>query len=201
MKNGECKIGINISKVNLCFKIIVSVFPYLLINYFYGSFFQSISNMPVVSSVVLIFTGVAIVLFESEYDSDVKIDNLFEVRWIHALVILFLNIFSLICGEISILGIMMIVGIIFHISRNIAVEFGFYSILFIYIFNIIFYFSNLYNDQFSLLIVGFLISFITAVFSIRFFMNYIREKDFKLIGIVKVLVGLYFLILIFLKLI
>ena len=173
MKNGECKIGINISKVNLCFKIIVSVFPYLLINYFYGSFFQSISNMPVVSSVVLIFTGVAIVLFESEYDSDVKIDNLFEVRWIHVLVILFLNIFSLICGEISILGIMMIVGIIFHISRNIAVEFGFYSILFIYIFNIIFYFSNLYNDQFSLLIVGFLISFITAVFSIRFFMNYI----------------------------
>ena len=157
--------------------------------------------MPVVSSVVLIFTGVAIVLFESEYDSDVKIDNLFEVRWIHVLVILFLNIFSLICGEISILGIMMIVGIIFHISRNIAVEFGFYSILFIYIFNIIFYFSNLYNDQFSLLIVGFLISFITAVFSIRFFMNYIREKDFKLIGIVKVLVGLYFLILIFLKLI
>ena len=51
-------------------------------------------------------------------------------------------------------------------------------------------------DQFSLLFVGFIVSFLIAILAIKFLLHYIERHDFKWFGWYRIIIGLIFLLII-----
>jgi undecaprenyl-diphosphatase len=51
-------------------------------------------------------------------------------------------------------------------------------------------------DQFGLISVGFIVSFLVAVLAIKFLLRYIERHDFKWFGLYRIVVGLILLLII-----
>ena len=89
-------------------------------------------------------------------------------------------------------------------AKNIIFEYGLYMLLFSYIINFLlniplFYGFNL--NEWILLLISVIFSFFSSVLIIRGFMDFLQKGNYRFIGIFKVIIALYYLILIFLKLI
>jgi undecaprenyl-diphosphatase len=50
-------------------------------------------------------------------------------------------------------------------------------------------------DQFGLLFVGFIVSFLVAILAIKFLLRYIEQHDFKWFGLYRIIIGLIFLLI------
>ena len=199
------KIGINVSRCKLLFKIFVSIIVYVLIVQFYSVDFSEFLNEKIINIILLVCLGVFIILLQNKKTEDSRINNLFDISWKEVFIITICNIvFGFIFHDTSLLTIMMIIGLLFGISRKIAFEYGLYMILFLFLINFfinvpLFYGLNL--NEWILLLICLIFSFITAVIMIRGTMDFLKKGDYRFIGIFKIMIGFYYLILLFLKLI
>ena len=199
------KIGINISRCKLLFKIFVSVIVYVLIVQFYSVDFSEFLNEKIINIILLVCLGVLIILLQNKRTENSRVNNLFEISWKEVFIITICNIvFGFIFHDTSLLTIMMVIGLLFGISRKIAFEYGLYMILFLFLINFfinvpLFYGLNL--NEWILLLICLIFSFITSVIIIRGTMDFLKKGDYRFIGIFKILIGFYYLILLFLKLI
>ena len=192
------KIGVNVSRCKLLFKIFVSVIVYVLIVQFYSVDFSEFLNEKIINIILLVCLGVLIILLQNKRTENSRVNNLFEISWKEVFIITICNIvFGFIFHDTSLLTIMMVIGLLFGISRKIAFEYGLYMILFLFLINFfinvpLFYGLNLNEWIFS---------FITSVIIIRGTMDFLKKGDYRFIGIFKIMIGFYYLILLFLKLI
>ena len=199
------KIGINISRCKLLFKIFVSVIVYVFIMNFYNLDFSKFLNEKIVNIILLICLGVLIILLQNKKTENSRVNNLFEISWKEVFIITICNIvFGFIFHDTSLLTIMIVIGLLFGISKKIAFEYGLYMILFLFLINFfinvpLFYRLNL--NEWILLLICLIFSFITSVIIIRGTMDFFKKGDYRFIGIFKILIGFYYLILLFLKLI
>ena len=158
-----------------------------------------------VNAILLVCLGVLIILLQNKKTENSRVNNLFEISWKEVFIITICNIvFGFIFHDTSLLTIMMIIGLLFGISRKIAFEYGLYMILFLFLINFfinvpLFYGLNL--NEWILLLICLIFSFITAVIMIRGTMDFLKKGDYRFIGIFKIMIGFYYLILLFLKLI
>jgi undecaprenyl-diphosphatase len=51
-------------------------------------------------------------------------------------------------------------------------------------------------DQFGLLSLGFIVSFLVAILAIKFLLRYIEQHDFKSFGVYRIIVGLILLLIV-----
>lgn len=199
------KIGINVSRCKLLFKIFVSIIVYVFIINFCNWDFSKFLNEKMVNTILLVCLGVLIILLQNKKTENSRVNNLFEISWKEVFIITICNIvFGFIFHDTSLLTIMMIIGLLFGISRKIAFEYGLYMILFLFLINFfinvpLFYGLNL--NEWILLLICLIFSFITAVIMIRGTMDFLKKGDYRFIGIFKIMIGFYYLILLFLKLI
>lgn len=199
------KIGVNVSRCKLLFKIFVSVIVYVLIVQFYSVDFSEFLNEKIINIILLVCLGVLIILLQNKRTENSRVNNLFEISWKEVFIITICNIvFGFIFHDTSLLTIMMVIGLLFGISRKIAFEYGLYMILFLFLINFfinvpLFYGLNL--NEWILLLICLIFSFITSVIIIRGTMDFLKKGDYRFIGIFKILIGFYYLILLFLKLI
>ena len=199
------KIGINVSRCKLLFKIFVSIIVYVLIVQFYSVDFSEFLNEKIINIILLVCLGVLIILLQNKRTENSRVNNLFEISWKEVFIITICNIvFGFIFHDTSLLTIMMVIGLLFGISRKIAFEYGLYMILFLFLINFfinvpLFYGLNL--NEWILLLICLIFSFITSVIIIRGTMDFLKKGDYRFIGIFKIMIGFYYLILLFLKLI
>lgn len=199
------KIGINVSRCKLLFKIFVSVIVYVLIVQFYSVDFSEFLNEKIINIILLVCLGVFIILLQNKKTEDSRINNLFDISWKEVFIITICNIvFGFIFHDTSLLTIMIVIGLLFGISKKIAFEYGLYMILFSFLINFfinvpLFYGLNL--NEWILLLICLIFSFITSVIIIRGTMDFLKKGDYRFIGIFKIMIGFYYLILLFLKLI
>ena len=199
------KIGINVSRCKLLFKIFVSIIVYVFIINFCNWDFSKFLNEKIINIILLVCLGVLIILLQNKKTENSRVNNLFEISWKEVFIITICNIvFGFIFHDTSLLTIMMIIGLLFGISRKIAFEYGLYMILFLFLINFfinvpLFYGLNL--NEWILLLICLIFSFITAVIMIRGTMDFLKKGDYRFIGIFKIMIGFYYLILLFLKLI
>ena len=59
--------------------------------------------------------------------------------------------------------------------------------------------DNLHTTEIMYLLLGAFVSFIVSLIVIKVFMNYIREKDFKIFGYYRIILGIIILLLMMLK--
>ena len=199
------KIGINVSRCKLLFKIFVSVIVYVFIINFCNLDFSKFLNEKIVNIILLVCLGVLIIFLQNKKTENSRVNNLFEISWKEVFIITICNIvFGFIFHDTSLLTIMMVIGLLFGISRKIAFEYGLYMILFLFLIKFfinvpLFYGLNL--NEWILLLICLIFSFITSVIIIRGTMDFLKKGDYRFIGIFKILIGFYYLILLFLKLI
>lgn len=199
------KIGINVSRCKLLFKIFVSVIVYVFIINFCNLDFSKFLNEKIINIILLVCLGVLIIFLQNKKTENSRVNNLFEISWKEVFIITICNIvFGFIFHDTSLLTIMMVIGLLFGISRKIAFEYGLYMILFLFLINFfinvpLFYGLNL--NEWILLLICLIFSFITSVIMIRGTMDFLKKGDYRFIGIFKIMIGFYYLILLFLKLI
>lgn len=199
------KIGINVSRCKLLFKIFVSVIVYVFIINFCNLDFSKFLNEKIINIILLVCLGVLIIFLQNKKTENSRVNNLFEISGKEVFIITICNIvFGFIFHDTSLLTIMMVIGLLFGISRKIAFEYGLYMILFSFLINFfinlpLFYGLNL--NEWILLLICLIFSFITSVIIIRGTMDFFKKGDYRFIGIFKILIGFYYLILLFLKLI
>ena len=200
----ENKIGINISRVKLLFKIVMSIIVYVLVKQIYGDVIIKFLDAKIVNIVLLIILGGLIIVLQMNKKEN-KINSLYEISWKEVFIIASFNvIIGSIFHDVSLLSIMIIIGLCFCMAKNIIFEYGLYMLLFSYIINFLlniplFYGFNL--NEWILLSISVIFSFISSVLIIRGFMDFLQNGNYRFIGIFKVIIALYYLILIFLKLI
>lgn len=199
------KIGINVSRCKLLFKIFVSIIVYVFIINFCNLDFSKFLNEKMVNVILLVCLGVLIILFQNKKTENSRVNNLFEISWKEVFIITICNIvFGFIFHDTSLLTIMIVIGLLFGISKKIAFEYGLYMILFLFLINFfinvpLFYVLNL--NEWILLLICLIFSFITSVIIIRSTMDFLKKGNYRFIGIFKIMIGVYYLILLFLKLI
>ena len=200
----ENKIGINISRVKLLFKIVMSIIVYVLVKQIYGDVIIKFLDAKIVNIVLLIILGGLIIVLQMNKKEN-KINSLYEISWKEVFIIASFNvIIGSIFHDVSLLSIMIIIGLCFCMAKNIIFEYGLYMLLFSYIINFLlniplFYGFNL--NEWILLSISVIFSFISSVLIIRGFMDFLQKGNYRFIGIFKVIIALYYLILLFLKLI
>ena len=200
----ENKIGINISRVKLLFKIVMSIIVYVLVKQIYGDVIIKFLDAKIVNIVLLIILGGLIIVLQMNKKEN-KINSLYEISWKEVFIIASFNvIIGSIFHDVLLLSIMIIIGLCFCMAKNIIFEYGLYMLLFSYIINFLlniplFYGFNL--NEWILLSISVIFSFISSVLIIRGFMDFLQKGNYRFIGIFKVIIALYYLILIFLKLI
>lgn len=181
------KIGINVSRCKLLFKIFVSVIVYVFIINFCNLDFSKFLNEKIINIILLVCLGVLIIFLQNKKTENSRVNNLFEISWKEVFIITICNIvFGFIFHDTSLLTIMMVIGLLFGISRKIAFEYGLYMILFLFLINFfinvpLFYGLNL--NEWILLLICLIFSFITSVIMIRGTMDFLKKGDYRFIGI------------------
>ena len=200
----EYKIGINISRVKLLFKIVMSIIVYVFVKQIYGDVIINFFDAKIANIVLLLILGVLIILFQMTKKEN-KINSLYEIGWKEVFIIALFNVMlGSIFNDVSLLSIMIIIGLYFGMNKNIIFEYGLYMLLFSYFINFLFNISLFYGfnlNEWILLSISLIFSFISSVLIIRFFMDFLQKGNYRFIGIFKVIIALYYLILLFLKLI
>lgn len=200
----EYKIGINISRVKLLFKIAIPVIVYVFVKQIYGNVIINFFDAKIANIVLLLILGGVIILLQMSKKEN-KINSLYEIGWKEVFIIALFNVMiGSIFYDVSLLSIMIIIGLYFGMAKNIIFEYGLYMLLFSYFINFLFNISLFYGfnlNEWILLSISLIFSFISSVLIIRFFMDFLQKGNYRFIGIFKVIIALYYLILLFLKLI
>ena len=117
-----------------------------------------------------------------------------------ALIIGFFQIISVIPG-VSRSAATIIGGMSQKLSRKNAAEFSFFlAVPTMFAASALKLIENhklITGDQFGLLIIGNVVSFIVAMLAIKFFISYLTKHGFKLFGYYRIIVGLLILLLLF----
>ena len=194
---------INMSKVVLWMKILVSCVPAIIIGLPFNDWIEEHFNNYVVVAVMLIIYGVLFIVIE-HYNKTRTPDRkkLSDITFKDALFVGIFQLLALIPGT-SRSGATIIGGILLGMSRKLAAEYTFFlaipvmfgaSLLKVVKFGLAFT-----GTEIVILLVGMLTAFVVSVLAIKFLMGYIKKHDFTVFGWYRIVLGIlvlgYFLII------
>lgn len=181
-------------------RVIVGTIPAAVLGFLLDSFITGRLFNPLVVSITLLFYGIVLVAIEAvlRRRSGPKITDVHDLGLWLALTIGMFQVLALIPGT-SRSAATIIGAMILGLSRPAAAEFSFFmaipimagaSALTLYK-----HASSFTSVEWQVLILGFVISFIVALFVVRAFMNFIRRRDFALFGYYRIALGILVIVL------
>ncbi len=188
-------------QINLWKNILTAFIPSALIGFlFYKMIKHYLLTNPFITISSLFTGGVILLLLEILYlAKKPSSKNIFRLSWKDCLIIGIFQSASVIPG-VSRAAATIIGGLITGLSRKEAVEFSFLlavptmfaaTSLDIYKSNFNFSFS-----QIQILIAGFIISFLTALIAVKYFLLYIQKNNFVIFAIYRIIISFCFLLFI-----
>lgn len=197
---------VDLDKIKLWLKILVSCLPALLIIPFNDAIDNKLmapNVAPFVIASALVFYGILFIIVENynKKHRRVKIRRLEDITWTTALLIGVFQMLAAIPGT-SRSGATIIGGIILGMSRKVAAEYTFFLAI-----PVMFGVSLIKVIKFGIafsaievvyLILGMIVAFIVSVFAIKFLMGYVRKHDFKIFGWYRIALGILVLAVTFL---
>ena len=179
------------SSQNFIINIIIAFLPAAIFGLIFHKIVKLMFFNPISIAIALIVGGISILLVEK---SDIKpqyskIDDL--SAW-QALKIGLFQVISMVPG-VSRSGATIIGGLLLRLDRKTAAEFSFFlSIPTIFAASIFDFYKNyqsLDSSKFILLAIGFLVSFLSALLVIRWFINFISKHSFKIFAYYRIMLG------------
>jgi undecaprenyl-diphosphatase len=177
-------------------KIIVAFIPTAIIGFFLYPFIKNnlLENIPLMAY-ALIIGGIIMIIFEYKRPTQ-KLEK--HISYYRALLIGFFQSLAIIPG-VSRAGATIIGGQSLGISRKTIVEFSFLLAIPTMVaasgLDVIKSDFNFTTYEWSLLAVGFVTAFITALLAVRFFLRYIEKHSFSAFGWYRIIIGLLILFL------
>ncbi len=187
-------------KITLWSKIIVGVLPaavvgILLDDYISEYFFGNV----IIVSVMLILYGF-IFMKEKNFEKTNCIEDIRKLTYKTAFFIGGFQCLAMIPGT-SRSGVTIIGGILLGLSRGVAAEYSFFLAIPIMagatLLKVMKNGLNFSLEEWKFTAVGTLVSFVVAYIVIKWFMSYIKSRDFKIFGVYRIVLGILVLISIF----
>ena len=185
--------------IDLWIKIIIACLPAAIIGIKFDDVFEKLFYNPFSISIALISFGILFILVETYIKKrDFKITDLKDITYKTAIIIGLFQVLAAVFPGVSRSGATIIGALLIGVSRSVAAEFTFFlaipvmlgaSLLKILKYGILFTLSEL-----LLLLIGVVVSFVTSIIVIKYFMKYIKRKDFKIFGYYRIILGFIVLI-------
>lgn len=183
-------------------KIFIAFLPTGIIGFFLYKIITSFffeSNFLITT--VLFIGGVALIIFDLSFrETSVQKEQIGNISFRQAFVIGLFQSIAVIPG-VSRAAASIIGGLLLGLSRKTIVEFSFLlavpTMLAATIFDFTKNFSDISFEEATLLMVGFIISFLVAMLSIKGFLSLIKTHRFLPFGIYRIIVALFFWIALF----
>ncbi len=190
--------------IELWKRLIIAFIPTGILGFLLYKIIKSFFN-PYIVSFMLIFGGVIFILVEKVYrEKEDRIKDINNIPYMKAIFIGFFQSLAMIPGT-SRSGSTIIGGLLLGLDRKTATEFSFLlavPTMFIATgYDIFKNFNNFSVDNWINLVVGFIVAFISALFSIKFLLKFISKHDFTPFGIYRIVLGVLFLVLVYLGII
>ena len=148
----------------------------------------------------LFFGGIALILFEKYFKKESQIQTTQEITYRNAFCIGLCQSVAMIPG-VSRSAATIVGGMFLGLSRMAIVEFSFLlavpTMLAATGLDIVKNYQLFSGSQFGVLFVGFVASFITALFSIKFLLGYIQKHNFKAFGWYRIALTIVFVLWVF----
>lgn len=188
-------------RMRLWIKVIIGVLPAVVIGLLLDDYISEyfLGNVFVVAS-TLIFYGILLIVIEKYYKGQSTINSMGKLGYKTAFIIGFFQCLAMIPGT-SRSGATIIGALLLGLSRSVATEFSFFLAIptmfgatFLKILKNGLHFSTL---EWQLIGVGSLVSFIVAYLVIKWFMAYIKKRDFVFFGVYRIILGIIVLLALF----
>lgn len=186
----------------LWIKVIVGVLPAVVFGLLLNDFMDAHLLNPWVVSATLIIYGIAFIVIENRQKGIApRVTNVNKVTYQMALFIGLFQLLSLVPGT-SRSGATILGAILLGASRFVAAEFSFFlsipvmfGVTILKVGMYLLHGGSFTGGQFGVLFVGFVVSWLVALFAIKFMLRYIQNNDFKAFGWYRIVIGIVFLIL------
>lgn len=178
-------------------KIVIAFIPTAIIGLiFYSLIKNTFLSNPMISVWALLLGGLFIIFFEKKYKEEGNhIDNLDSITYPKAFLVGCCQAISIIPG-VSRAGATIIGGMAVGIKRTTVVEFSFLlavpTMLGATGLDLLKNYDSFSASDWKILAIGFVISFIVATASIKFFLNHIKSKNFIPFGVYRIIVAMLF---------
>ena len=181
-------------------KAIVGCLPAIVLGAAFGSLIETKLFNPYVVAAALIIGGIIIIVVEQKNRS-AKFNSIAELKYSSVLWIGLVQCLSMIPGT-SRSAATIVGALLLGASRAVAVEFSFFLAIPTMVaatgYSFLKHHAALSGHDLIVLAVGFIVAFVTALWAIKMFMNYVRTKNLTPFGWYRIILGMVVLGILFL---
>ncbi|MFQ7549371.1 MAG: undecaprenyl-diphosphate phosphatase [Blautia marasmi] len=188
---------VQIDKMIMWFKIVVSCLPAIIIALPFNDFIEEKFNNYFVVAVMLIVYGVLFILIE-DYNKkrDPAVNSIAEISWKMALLIGVFQLLAVIPGT-SRSGATIIGGSFWGLQNGCSGIYFFLAIPTMFgasLLKLVKFGLHFTGAELMILVVGMVVSFVVSILAIKFLMGYIKKHDFKVFGWYRIVLGVIVLL-------
>lgn len=181
-------------------KIVIAVIPATILGLKFNKIIKEKFFNPVTVSIMLVFYGILLIWIETRKKKEEKIKSIKEMTIPVALGVGLFQCLAMIPGT-SRSAATIIGGVLLGLNRVLATEFSFFlaipTMFGATLLEIVKIGNVLTMEEWFLIGLGFVLSFIFAYAVIKVFMDYIKKHDFKVFGYYRIILGIIILVLFF----
>ena len=181
--------------MNLWFKIFIACIPAAVVGILFDEWLEEHLYSSIVVAIMLVLVGIAFIFIENKRaQQKPRVTSLQELSFIDALIIGGFQLIAAVFPGTSRSGATIVGGLMIGISRTVAAEFTFFLAIPVMfgasLLKLVKAGLNFNGQEWAILGVGMLVSFIVSMFIIRFLMSYIKKHDFKVFGWYRIILGM-----------
>lgn len=186
--------------INLWFKVIVGVLPAMVLGLLFDDLIDQYLFNPMTVAAMLLLWGLIIILIEKK-NKNTKYESLADLPYTTALLIGFFQCLAMVPGT-SRSAATIIGAMILGLSRSAAAEFSFFlaipTMLGATLLKLVKNLGGFSGNQWCLILIGMVLSFIIAFVVIKKFLAYVKKHDFIPFGVYRIILAVvvfvYFMI-------
>lgn len=191
------KVIVERETIEMWIKIMVACLPAAIIGVLFDETFEALFYNPVSIAIALIVFGILFIVIENMH-IDTKITKISQLTFKSVIIIGLFQVLAAVFPGTSRSGATIVGALLIGVSRYVATEFTFFMsipVMFgaslLKVIKIGFAFTL---QEYIILAVGCLVSFIVSIVVIRFLLSYIKKNDFKAFGWYRIVLGILVLV-------
>lgn len=184
--------------IHFYLKLLVAFIPSAIFGLLFSDAIDALLESPLGVAISLLVGGI-ILLFVDQWFNNPTLDDADEIDFLTALKVGFFQCIAMVPG-VSRSGATIVGGMANKLSRKAAAEFSFFlavpTMAAATLKKGYDYFKDghvLNNEQIQLLVVGNVVAFVVALLAIRFFIDFLTRKGFKVFGYYRIIAGIIIL--------
>lgn len=191
------KLIVERETIEMWIKIMVACLPAAVIGVLFDETFEALFYNPVSIAIALIVFGILFIVIENMH-IDTKITKISQLTFKSVIIIGLFQVLAAVFPGTSRSGATIVGALLIGVSRYVATEFTFFMsipVMFgaslLKVIKIGFAFTF---QEYIILAVGCIVSFVVSIIVIRFLLSYIKKNDFKAFGWYRIVLGILVLV-------